>query len=180
MFSDLFLGIRGVRVYCVDWGKLGFQGVDFNKQILLPVLRDKEYCFGGRLRGWWLIFTGSSVTFMSEKVKKPGHFFDSLGPGTSDVDMVICYDWDLAGRSIQAAKQATQTRIFNGRGPRSIFSSIQFGASQTRCLFDQAAWEQWTKKWGPLLSEGHNDRTWADRCFFMFFVQVLGVTESLD
>ena len=86
------------------------QGTDFNQNVLLPVIRNRERQGWQpgirRLKGWWLIFTGTSATFFSEAPRKANHFFDQNGPGTCDVDMAM-YDWDLTGRWM-SPKQATQ------------------------------------------------------------------------
>lgn len=125
------------------------QGMDFNQNVLLPVIRERErqgWPAGiGRLRGWYLIFGGTSAMFYSEAKKKTDHFFDRNGAGTSDVDIAIVYDWELTA-DWMSPQLATQAGMMGNEKPQSRFNRIQFGWFQTQKRL-RPNWEPFQDKW---------------------------------
>jgi len=107
------------------------------------------------LKGWWLLFTGSSVAYWTEAPRKAGNYFHSEGPATSDLGVVICFDWeDVPPRQ----PHLTQTVIFRQAKPRSKFANIQRRFLQTAKLWDVASWKAFRERWQHELNSSDGEQ----------------------
>ena len=150
------------------------QGRDFNITVLLPLINKN----GGngwpegivRLKGWYLIFGGTSAMFFSEADSKHDHFFDRNGAGSSDVDMAIVYDWEIA--PWMSPMRAAQLGMMNKEKPKSKFSQIQFEWSQTQRLM-APYWKPFAEKWRHELRTAGGIRSSAVGFLFLFFLKAV-------
>ena len=123
-------------------------GTDFNENVLRPFLRrilNHRQEDVKTLQGWWLIFTGSSVTFWSETLTKLGHTWDQKGPGQSNVDMALCFDWGQPCDDDGLHKHPTQKLVLRpqqGKKPRGTQAANQFRIN---------AWSIFLKHWKRVL-----------------------------
>ena len=133
------------------------RGNDFNVEVLHPFLHRIQNDWQEELKalkGWWLIFTGSSVTFWSENPQELGHTWDHKGPGHSNVDIGVCFDWDQPCDKDDLHQHLTQILVVRPQQGKRAHGTRQV-ANQSRI----AAWAKFRMHWERVLGRFRKERS---------------------
>eukprot|EP00435_Cladocopium_sp_Y103_P075635 s20_g61.t1 len=100
-----------------------------------------------QIKGWWLVFNGTSTSIKSDVPEKAGKMFDQTGVNSSDVDVAIVFDFNACCDG--EAKKTKVAELFNGQPSKSTFAEVQYAVAQVRKQFDL---KEFLKTWGTRIA----------------------------
>eukprot|EP00435_Cladocopium_sp_Y103_P001851 s3923_g1.t1 len=100
-----------------------------------------------KIKGWWLVFNGTSTSIKSDVPEKAGRGFDEHVVNMSDVDVAIVFDFNACCDG--EAKKTQVAEVFNGQPSKSPFAEVQYAVAQVRSQFGL---KNFLKTWGKMIA----------------------------